>query len=508
MLVAAEMIQLDGEQHMLAIFSDVTVSEQKNEELRHAKEAADVANRAKSAFLANMSHEIRTPMNAILGYAQLMQRDAALPVDSKEKLSIIKRSGQHLLALIEDVLEMSKIEAGRVAVQPVCFNLSVMLGDLAAMFRMRTDAKGLEFKLIEQGELPRLVMADEGKFRQVLVNLLGNAVKYTQFGRVELRVAAERKEDRVWALQARVTDTGVGIPPAELAKLFHQFEQSTGGRKFNEGSGLGLSISREYARLMGGDITVSSREGQGSCFQLEMPVREGDHYAAVEPVNQRRVIGLRPGQAPVLVLLADDNAPNRNWVKQLLMLVGCQVLEAANGEEAIRVWERWKPQMILMDLQMPVLDGFEATRRIKTLPGGGETVVIALTATVLEESRRAILAAGAADLLGKPMEECQLFDKMHTHLGVNFIYESEVAAEASESETVAPELQAEGVARLPLPLRLGMRDAIANGDLEGFEIQLKEVALHDPTLVRFLRPLAEKYDYDRLLQLLMPKENS
>lgn len=502
MLVAAEMIQVDGQEHMLGIFSDVTATEQQNEELRRAKEAADVANRAKSAFLANMSHEIRTPMNAILGYAQLLQRDAGLPAEAKEKLTIISHSGQHLLALIEDVLEMSKIEAGRVSVQPICFNLPGMLGDLTSMFRLRTEAKGLEFKLIKDPELPRLVVADEGKFRQVLINLLGNAIKFTRDGRVELEVAVEREADRQWWLSARITDTGIGISAGELTKLFHQFEQTNADHKFNGGTGLGLAISREYARLMGGDITVTSQEGQGSCFHFRMPVREGEPEAGVESVNRERVIGLRPGQPPVQVLLADDNAPNRNWLKQLLQLIGCQVLEAADGEETIRVWEKWKPRLILMDLQMPVLDGFEATRRIKASPAGAETVIIALTATVLEESQRAILAAGAADVLGKPLEESQLFDKMHMHLGIDFLYENTLAAEALAAGPVLQAGQAAAVGKLPAALRMAMREAIANGDLEGFQTQLKEVAARDPALAGFLRPLAEQYDYDHLLGLL------
>jgi len=504
MLVAAELTQLDGEQHVMGIYSDITVSEQQNEELRRAKEVADVANRAKSAFLANMSHEIRTPMNAIMGYAQLLQREPAMPPEAREKLEVIARSGQHLLALIEDVLEMSKIEAGRVLVQPVCFNLPGLLGDLAMMFRQRVEAKGLEFKLLEEPDLPRLVVADEGKFRQVLVNMLSNAVKYTEGGRVELRVGVNRRAGRQLWLGAKVTDTGIGIDAGELGKLFALFEQTDNKRKFNTGTGLGLAISRQYARLMGGDITVSSEPGRGSCFQLLIPIQEGDQAAAVEPVNLRRVMGLRPGQPPVRVLLADDNAPNRNWIKQLLELIGCQVREAGDGAEAIRIWREWRPGLILMDLQMPVLDGYEATRRIKRSAGGSETVVIALTATVLEESRRAILAAGAADLLGKPMEERRLFDKMHQHLGVEFLYETDPAAELDGPDGGAgePERQAAAVGRLPAGLRARMHNAIANGDLEGFGILLQEVTLLDSAAARFLKSLAEQYDYDNLLRLL------
>jgi len=319
---------------------------------------------------------------------------------------------------------------------------------------------------------------------------------------VELRVGVNRRAGRQLWLGAKVTDTGIGIDAGELGKLFALFEQTDNKRTFNTGTGLGLAISRQYARLMGGDITVTSEPGRGSCFQLLIPVEEGDRAAAVEPANLRRVMGLRPGQPPVRVLLADDNAPNRNWIKQLLELIGCQVREAADGEETIRIWAEWRPGLILMDLQMPVLDGYEATRRIKKSAGGAETVVIALTATVLEENRRAILEAGAADLLGKPMAEHQLFDKMHQHLGVQFLYEAEPAAVPAADEAGESERQAAAVGRLPAGLRGGMRDAIANGDLEGFGLLLQEVTALDPAASRFLRSLAEQYDYDNLLRLL------
>jgi len=501
MQIAAELIFLDGHPHVLGIFSDITASEQQNEELRRAKQAAEVANRAKSAFLANMSHDIRTPMNAILGYAQLMQREQGLPVGVREKLDIINRSGQHLLALIEDVLEMSKIESGRVAVQAEAFNLAGLLSDLAVMFRLRAAGKKLAFKLVEERGVPGQIVADERKLRQILVNLLGNAVKFTDRGLVELRVATTHRQNQSW-LNVKVTDTGPGIPSGELGKLFHQFEQTGVDRASNQGTGLGLAISREYARLLGGDITVESQEGQGSVFHLAIPVGDCAALTPVKPLSPRRVMGLQPGQPPVVVLLADDNATNRNWLKHLLMVVGCQVQEAENGLEAIRVWAKWRPRLILMDLQMPQLDGFEATRRIKASPGGESTVILALTATVQEESQRAILEAGAADLLGKPLEEAQLFDKMEALLGLKFIYESTSPPCSAEEEVVSPDGQAERLAKLPVNLRAALHDAIANGDLAGFEKKLGEVTDLDPALARFLRPLAETYDYDQLLRLL------
>ena len=501
MQIAAELIFLDGQPHVLGICTDVTANELQNEELRRAKEAADVANRAKSAFLANMSHDIRTPMNAILGYAQLMQRDQALSPGAQEKLAIIRQSGQHLLALIEDVLEMSKIEAGRVRVQNEPFNLRGLLNDLAVMFRLRCTAKGLEFKLLEEGPLPSQVVADEVKLRRILLNLLGNSVKFTEKGSVQLQTTLTPHLDQSW-LSIKVADTGLGIGAEGLAKLFHQFEQTGIERASNQGTGLGLSISREYARLMGGDITVESQLGQGSVFHLIIPVGEGISLVPARQVSARRVMGLQPGQSPITVLVADDNATNRNWLKQLLMVIGCEVLEAENGKEAIQLWEKWHPQLVLMDLQMPVVDGLEATRRIKATLAGKATVVLAITAIVQEESQRAILTAGAADLLGKPLEEESLFEKMEAYLGVRFVYESATAPEALVDELTSGSFQVESLAKMPASLRVALHDAIANGDLAGFDKLLIKLADFDPALARLLRPLAEAYDYDQLLRLL------
>lgn len=500
MQIASELFFLDGQLQVLGIFTDITANELQNEELRRAKEAADAANRAKSAFLSNMSHEIRTPMNAILGYAQLMQRDAGLPEPSRDKLQIINRSGQHLLALIEDVLEMSKIEAGRITVQSAAFNVRGLLGDLEVMFRLRTEAKNLELFVEADRAVPMYVVADQGKVRQILVNLLGNAVKFTDQGRVELRVSITWRQSQL-LLIAAVADTGPGISPSSLPALFRPFAHSSAERKSYEGTGLGLAISREYARMMGGDITVESQLGRGSSFKLTLPVMEGESPDHGRLPPSRRVMGVQLGQTPMVVLLADDNGPNRNWLRQLLLAVGCQVLEAENGQEAIAAWEKWRPQLILMDLQMPVLDGFEATRRIKIQPEAQPTVIIALTATVQEESRRAILAAGAADLLGKPLEESRLFAKMEAHLGVRLIYEP-VLSEAASGALLSPARRQDSLAKLPVALRAALHDAIANGDLGGFEKHLGRLAELDRDLARSLQPLADNYDYDQLLKLL------
>jgi PAS domain S-box-containing protein len=282
--------------HFVAITEDITERKQAAEELKRAKEAADAASRTKTAFLASMSHEIRTPMHAILGYSQLMLRDDSISPQTKENLRIVNRSGEHLLALINDVLEMSKIESGRLQLDMADFDLESLLRDLAAMFRLRTAGKGVSLAVIQDDGMPRRVAADEGKLRQILINLLGNAVKFTHVGGIALR-ASLRTTDRPW-LVVEVEDTGVGIAASEIGKLFRPFEQTSSGRQTQSGTGLGLAISMEYARLMGGGISVSSEVGKGSTFRLEIPVepRAGSVPPGATPAlaEPEGVAGLAP----------------------------------------------------------------------------------------------------------------------------------------------------------------------------------------------------------------------
>ena len=360
-----------------------------NRRLEAAAAEAEAANRAKSTFLSTMSHEIRTPMNAILGYAQLMLRDPSLGADAKTNLKIIGRSGEHLLALINDVLDMSKIEAGRIELNPTTFNLSRLLDDLAAMFRLRAEAKALRFEMLVDGESVPYVLADEGKIRQVLINLLGNAIKFTERGQIKLHVTLEQRTGRSVMAVSRVEDTGPGIAEEEQAKLFEPFSQATGGLNTQEGTGLGLAISRKYARLMGGDITVTRAPGKGSIFRFEIPIERGDAGRCREAqcAAPRHCAYGRGRRAP-RILVVDDQLENRDWLMKLLTSIGFSVRGADNGEAAIRVWEEWNPQLILMDVHMPVMDGLEATRRIKADPRGKETVIVALTASAMDEDRR------------------------------------------------------------------------------------------------------------------------
>jgi PAS domain S-box-containing protein len=485
--------------HYVGIKEDITRTKQIEDELRQAKTAAEAANQAKSTFLANMSHEIRTPLNAILGYAQLLRRDATLPGPAKEKLNTINRSGEHLLELINDILEMAKIEAGRISIEPVPFDLHLLLEDLLSMFRIRSDAKGLELRLARDESLPQYVVADIGRIRQILINLCGNAVKFTDIGHIELRGSMQTDHAGQQILIMEIEDTGIGISPTDLTKLFGHFEQSQSGRKQQTGTGLGLAISREYARLMGGDITVTSHEGQGSVFRIEIPIRVSNATHVAKRTSVRHVIGLEPNQAPVRILVVDDDQSNRDWLVTLLRNIDFEVREAGGGAEAVSVWDEWKPQLVLMDLRMPGMDGYEATRKIKARPGGKDTVIIALTASTLGGDYPHALKAGVREVMGKPFNINELFDKMAKHLGLRFRYEDTVPVPATESPTT---FDPRRLADLPETLTAGLFAAVASGDPRRIEILLDNVAGFDEKAAEFLRDLADQYDYDRLTHLL------
>jgi signal transduction histidine kinase/CheY-like chemotaxis protein len=478
------------EQHVMAL----------NRQLQDAAAEAQAANRAKSMFLSTMSHEIRTPMNAILGYAQLMLRDPALGADAKANLKIIGRSGEHLLGLINDVLDMSKIEAGLAEFNPVTFNLAKLVNDLAAMFRLRAEAKALRFEVLVQGESVPYVVADEGKIRQVLLNVLENAVKFTKRGQVTMYVTLDqRTADGLW-LSARVEDTGPGISTADQEKLFEPFTQVKGGLNTQEGTGLGLAITRKYARLMGGDITVSSRPGAGSIFRLEIPIKPGDSGVAVRRSEPRCVIGVRGNERP-RILVVDDQFENRDWLMKLLTSIGFSMRGADNGEEAIRNWEEWNPQLILMDVHMPVMDGLEATRRIKADPRGKETVIVALTASAMDDDRLGASQWGADDFLSKPCREDELLDKIHKLLHIVFEYEKTNDPDHQPGgNRTSP--SAERLKKISRELVEELRGATVSGNKRFLDKLILRVREIDSDSAQALQELADKYEYDALTQLL------
>ena len=407
---------------------DITERKQIEMALQCAKEAADTANRAKSTFLANMSHELRTPLHAILGFAELLAIEETLTASQRESVEIINTSGEHLLALINDVLEVSKIEAGKAIVTLTPVDLRSLLANLEGLLQLRAEAKGLQLSFDLPPNLPPQIQTDEPKLRQILLNLLSNAIKFTDRGSISLRVAIDRETPSpdspttAATLRFEVEDTGIGIAPEEVEHLFTAFSQTEVGRRVSKGSGLGLFISRQLLQLLGGEIQVSSTIDCGACFQVQIPVqipalREAANLPAIA---NRRVIGLETSQPP-RILVVEDVPQNRRLLVRSLLSVGFEVQEAEDGQSAIGLWQSWKPHLILMDMRMSVLDGYAATRQIKAAEGG-ETIVIAVTANALDEEQTAIFAAGCDDLLRKPFKEKALLSKLAEHLEIQYRY--------------------------------------------------------------------------------------
>ena len=496
--VSSRLIEGDGPTAILSVGRDIT-ERKLAERLRVDKEAAEAANAAKSTFLANMSHEIRTPMNAILGFSQLMRHDRELSERQRQQLDIINSSGEHLLELVNDVLEMSKVEAGRISAHPTTFNLHSLLDEMDSLFGMRTQAKGIGFRVFGSDEVPRFVVTDENKLRQVFVNLLGNAVKFTDQGGVVLRVTVEPDEAGKLRLLAEVEDTGRGIPPEDMGRLFHYFEQAAGGLEAATGTGLGLAISREFVHLLGGEITVESQVGAGSVFKFDVVIEAATELAAPSGADSHRVTGLRPGEPRYRVLVADDASDNRELLVELLEPIGFEVRSVTDGKQAVEQFESWHPHVILMDMRMPVMDGYEATRRIRATAAGANVAIIAVTASAFAEMRQGVFDAGVDEFLGKPFHEADLFGKIGKLLGVHYVYE-EPADIVVRSAPEAPDTAA--IAALPEELVGHLRQAALEADFDAVLGLVDEVERYDDRAAAALRALAGRFDVDAILAAL------
>ncbi len=390
------------------------------EQAQQAKEAAERANRAKSDFLSHMSHELRTPLNAIIGYAQYLLRDSTLPADTQSYLNTINTSGEHLLSLINAILSMAKIEAGQMTVTEADFNLPDLVQRLVDMLLPQANDKGLALTFTIDETAPHYLRSDQGKIQQILLNLLDNALKFTNTGSVTLVVQAFETESHLPHLLFTVSDTGPGIAADQAQLLFQPFGQAEAGRAIQEGTGLGLAISRQFAHLLGGELTLDSASDQGCTFRLRLPVIPVNQVELKPRQSSRQVIGLVADQPPVRILVVDDNEPSRRLLVNLLGTVGFEVQAAANGQEAIHHWQAWQPQLIFMDLRMPVLDGYQATRQIKA--AASPPIIVALTASAFDEEERVALDSGCDSFLRKPIRDVELFDEISQYLGVRYLY--------------------------------------------------------------------------------------
>ncbi|MEG4285323.1 response regulator [Microcoleus sp. A006_D1] len=554
-------------QHTLEVQID-----ERTEQLQQAALAAEAANKAKSTFLANMSHELRTPLNSILGFAQIMEPSPNLNVENRENMRIIRRSGEHLLTLINQALDLSKIEAGRMAIDPKNFDLYRLLDDLQDMFQLRAQTQELQLLFQREDDVPQYVRTDDVKLRQVLINLLSNAIKFTLSGgiilrvrklersgfidllesstaffdtarsirefaitsrdlaRVELMEAQDSDIDPVVFLQFEIEDTGVGISAEELGQVFNAFVQTASGQKAQKGTGLGLTISRQFVRLMGGEIVVESQLELGTTFKFEIPV--GAVYAADVPAPQinREVTGLEPNQPCYRILIVDDREDNRQLLVKLLSPLGFAVQQASNGCEAIEMWENWHPHLILMDVRMPVMDGYEATKEIKARiqqreqeqQGNGEMnishpespipKIVALTASTIEGRRSFALLVGCDDFISKPFRKTDIFDTLNQHLGVKYLYSNSTDfTSTGDRNNLSDSPSNAALAYLPkLPAEWidNMKQVIRNADFDLIARTIEEVRDAHPEFAEILQGHLDNFDYQKILNLIAEAEES
>ncbi len=514
--INANYFEAEGRSYNLALARDITerrrteaelhrykdhleeIVQQRTAELLLARDAADAANKAKSVFLANMSHELRTPLNAILGFSAMLRLEPDLAKGQREKLDIINRSGEHLLQLIDDVLEIAKIEAGRLQLEVAPFDLAAMVHDVTDLVRLRAEQKGLELIVDQSSAFPRYINGDEARLRQILVNLTGNAVKFTQAGSITIRLGL--KQNAQPHLVMEVEDTGPGISAEDKKRLFKPFVQlgETGEQK---GTGLGLTISRQFAELMGGTISVTSEFGKGSVFRVELPVElaeEASISALLRPATAGEVVGVEPGTPRHRILIAEDQAENRQLLSQLMSRIGLDVKTAEDGRECVRLFQEWHPHLIWMDRRMPVMDGIEATRRIRALPDGRDVKIVAVTASAFAEQQQEMLDAGMDHFVRKPYRFDEIYGCLAKQLDLRYVYETR----PEDAATAAAELTPAMLMALPAPLRKELKEALESLDSDRIDGAIEQVGEIDSELSRILSRLSAHFDYPAILKAL------
>lgn len=491
-----------------AYVTDVTERKRVEAALLQAKELAEEANRAKGLFLANMNHELRTPLNAILGFSQLMLLDAHLAEEDQENLKTIIRSGEHLLALINNVLDFTKIEAGQLTLDERPFDLYRVVEEIEDMLALKAEEKLLILRYELAEDTPRHLVADELKLRQVLINLLTNALKFTEAGQITLRVnPVSQSGDAELRVRFEIADTGPGIAPEELPALFEVFVQTESGRRAREGgTGLGLPLSREFVRLMGGDLTVKSTPGAGATFAFEIPVGVTEKPPRFAESPRRRVMGVAATNGgPYRVLVADGDAATCALVTKLLVPLGFAVQTAVDGDVALALWRQWFPHAGLLDLGLPGLPASVVVQRARALPGGQTTVWIALTTDSQTSGSPPLPEVGYAAFLAKPVQQEELLGVLQAHLALTFIYASEVSP-VLETPLIRSADLVQRMRSLSPVWCEQLHQATLRTDIQRIFALIAQVRPQDEAVAEALESLAERFDYQRILVLLQPSE--
>ncbi len=467
-----------------------------------------------------MSHELRTPLNAILGFTQVMQLDQSLTGDHQRYVGIINQSGEHLLGLINDVLELSKIEAGRITLYETEFDLHQLLHSLSDMLQLKAVSKGLELNFEYDANIPQYIKTDENKLRQVLINLLGNAIKFTNQGKVTLRVRATENpqvfSSIAYQLYFEVEDTGLGIAAHELTNLFQPFQQTTAGQLSKEGTGLGLRISQKFVELMGGEITVRSQLNQGSCFAFYIHADDAQVVSITSASNFDHLVSLTPGQTSYRIMIVEDNATNRLLLNTMLSQFSFELREVENGQQAIALWQEWQPHLILMDMRMPIMNGYDATRKIRQLESEvsnevpiNRTKIIAITASAFKEQRKECILAGCNDFIRKPFQREELLNLLTKHLGLQYLIPATATIDEQVEDTTNSILAQPNLVFNRTALAI-MSDewisqlhfaAVQGNDTTCINL-IWQIPPHETALIIALNRLVENYQFDEIIEII------
>ncbi len=495
----------DGRLVRLEIGTDITQLKQSEIALQKAKIRAEVASQAKSTFLANMSHELRTPLNGILGYAQILKQDKALTEKQLEGVDIIQRSGDYLLTLINDILDLSKIEANRVELYPTDFRLSEFLQGIVELFQMRAEQKGITFIYEPLSQLPEGVRADEKRLRQILINLLANAVKFTDKGGVNLKVSYDKGQ-----VCFQVEDTGIGIVEEDLKNIFQPFQQSGESLHKAEGTGLGLSITQRIVEMMGGKTYVKSTLGKGSCFQFTIALEEVSHLVKAHTLDETQAVIIGFNEAPKKLLIIDDKWENRSVIVNLLEPLGFKLIEAENGQEGLDKAIANQPDLIMTDLVMPIMDGFEVVRHLRKLPEFEHKPIIAVTGSVFDYDQEQSYAIGCDAFVPKPFRAAVLLDYLQRFLSLTWIYDQATHIDLDDEKESSQEITLDEQYVQQILTSEQARDIYElamQGDTIGIKEYVAELAKTNKSLFSFAKTmgeLADGFDDEQICHLIEP----
>jgi PAS domain S-box-containing protein len=501
----------DGTPRVITFTVNISKRKQVEEKLQQARQQAELAqkeaeqaNQAKSRFLANTSHELRTPLNAILGYAQLMQRDKQLNTTQHEAIDAIYRNADYLLSLINDMLDLSKIEVGKIELNPTYFNLKQMLNELIELFHSRATQKGIRFLFELPQWLPEIVYSDEKRLRQILINLLNNALKFTQQGWVRLRICCQQSHapNQCELIRFQIEDTGVGIAAEDLDRIFLPFQQANNQIISSEGTGLGLAIVYKLVKMMNGTLQVSSLLQRGSTFWVTLKLPKADHFLLQQESKYEPIIGYvrQAEQPPYRILIVDDRIENRQILRKMLCELGFELKEAINGQHAIDIAYLWKPDLILMDTIMPVMDGLAAVKILRTFAILEKTKIIMISASAFEQDQKNSIAAGCDDFLAKPVQIDALLNRIKTALQLEWIYEPILTQPSIKP--LAPLQHQLNKQQLTI-----LQDKVLRGDITAiieFADQLMQTHPEQEDIALYLMDAAKHFDMIKIRQLLTP----